>query len=379
MILGQDLGSVTDYRDNCPTCPTPAGITTYLRFFSLLNASDVQAPFGGLGEDASGADATSANWGAGEINAKLSATRFPNSTLVIGLDINDTAISGLASGASDAEIIRLATFISSLAPKPVYLRIGYEFDGAWNSNYTTPSNYIAAFRRVVGVILGQGVTNVDFVWQGSASPTDDVIEGGNREDISQWYPGDEYVDWVGASWFLLADEMAIRACPPNAIPNTTVTQRILAQELVDFAAARTPPKPVMIAEAAPQGYRIEAGAGSTNANISVCWDGDEAQNSMSKTATQIWEEWFRDPTGSPGSGLFNFVESNINTIRAVAYINANWDAQSQWNGPPYSGGFWGDTRIEENSTLMTNWVNELTTNSMWLHGDVNLFSNLSAP
>ncbi len=74
----------------------------------------------------------------------------------------------------------------------------------------------------------------------SGSPIDDSIEG-RRENIRDWYSCDDYVDWMGLSWFLPADD----------VRQKTPSQRELADEVLDFASFKN--KPVMIAETAPLG------------------------------------------------------------------------------------------------------------------------------
>jgi beta-mannanase len=55
--------------------------------------------------------------------------------------------------------------------------------------------------------------------------------------LEAWYPGDQYVDWVGLSYFTPQD------CNWSAV-----------NEVVQFARAHN--KPVMICESAPQRYDI---------------------------------------------------------------------------------------------------------------------------
>lgn len=361
MIIGQDLASVTDYV-NSGFFPTPGGITTYVAFYDILNAS---ARYGALGIDLNDqpqGQPLDLDWGGGPLNAYSAAVAWPNSTLQMGLNIAEGnngsiwcngCLAQLANGQRNAEIIQLADFFKKIA-KPVYLRIGYEFDGKWNDGYQNKTNYINAFRRIVTVLRQQNVTNVAYVWQSCASPIDDILEN-TREDISTWYPGNTYVDWVGISWFLLPNET-----PP--VGGTPASQLILADETVNFARANG--KPVMIAESTPQGYNLQA---LTNANISPVWDGAAGSNVVGKSAAQVWSEWY--------APFFNYIHSNSDAIRAVSYINANWNAQGLW-APPYTQGYWGDTRMQVNSTLRTNWQNELNA-SFWIHGSSSLFSQLN--
>ena len=213
----------------------------------------------------------------------------------------------------------------------MYLRIGYEFDGAWNQGYWDAEKYIAAFRRIVDVLRDEGVGNVQTVWQASASTTDDVIDGGH-EDITKWYPGDEYVDWMGLSWFMNPDETV--QVTSSYSPKTPLE---LTQEVIDLA--RQHGKPVMIAEAAPQAMDLME---NFMAHHAVIWDGEPATDRVDMTNDEIWGHWC--------APLFVLLEENSDVIDALAYINADWDSQAMW-GAPYASGFWGDTRLEVNDDI----------------------------
>jgi beta-mannanase/regulation of enolase protein 1 (concanavalin A-like superfamily) len=360
MIIGQDLASISNYVTSSEQYPTPSGVTTYISFFDILNQGGGYGALGMLPNGQTPGASIDLDWGGGPLNSYSTATAWPNSALQIGLNISEYAnsqgfLAQLGNGQKDAEINQLAVFFKKISPKPVYLRIGYEFDGQWNAGYQNQTNYINAFRRIVTVLRNQGVTNVAYVWQSCSSPIDDIIEN-KKEDINGWYPGDTYVDWVGLSWFLLPTETpSVGGNPANQIA--------LANEVVQFGRSHN--KPVMIAEATPQGYNI---AGLNTSNISTVWDGVSGGNTVGKTPTQIWNEWFVP--------FFNYIRTNSDAIRAVSYINANWNAQGLW-APPYLQGYWGDTRVQANATISANWKNEINT-SFWLNGGPTLFSQLSS-
>lgn len=353
LFIGQDLDSISDYAAS-GYFPTPEGVTTYLAFYQL-NRSSFPA-YGALGQDVDGDSVdTEVDWGAGPLNAHKLAAQFPDSALSVGLNIAEGdgrstwakgGLADIAVGAYDANIRRLAEFFKSIE-NPVYLRIGYEFDGAWNAGYEKTSSYISAYRRIVDVLRQQSVSNVVYVWQTSASPVDDVIDGFS-EKIQNWYPGDDYVDWMALSWFLLADER----------PKSVSSQRQLADELLRFARSRD--KPVMIAESAPQGYDLE---NLTRANSSGQWNGKSGSEKKSKTADGIWQDWF--------APFFKYIHANADTIRAVAYINADWDTQRMW-AKPYHQGYWGDSRIQSNAVIRQKWLDEVTDESFWRYGSVGL-------
>ncbi|MDE0193680.1 MAG: hypothetical protein OXQ90_20200 [Gammaproteobacteria bacterium] len=136
----------------------------------------------------------------------------------------------------------------ALVQGTVYLRIGYEFDGAWNAAYADRARYVTTYRHIVETIRSQDPGNVRFVCHASASPVDDVLDG-HREDIARFYPGDEYVDWFAFSWFHHPD--ARPSVPVDLMP---ATPRELADEVLTMARAAG--KPVMMAEATPQGFDL---------------------------------------------------------------------------------------------------------------------------
>lgn len=335
VFIGQDLGAVREYyASGC--CGAPDGVTTYLSFYDLR---DPNRGFGGLGWDLAGSPLDlETSWGAGPVSAEKSAREFGADDLAIGLFIGENehpgGLDALVSGAYDENIRHLARFMRSV-DGVVFLRIGYEFDGAWNRGYEDRARFVRAWRRIVDLTRGQGVTNVRFVWQAGASPIDDIIEG-RHENIEDWYPGDEYVDWIALSWFLNPDLIGA-----NADRARTPAARRLAEEVVVFARQRG--KLVMIAEAAPQGYDLARG---TRANISPLWDGAAGADSQERTADQIWSEWY--------APFFAFLNDNADVVRSIAYINCRWDEQPMW-GPPYENGYWGDTRLHANAEIARRW------------------------
>jgi hypothetical protein len=331
LIIGQDLDSVRGYLDS-GCCPVPDGITTYVYLYDLLSA---QAGYGGLGIDETGRPLDwDADWRAGPVNAWKSAHEFGETALAIGLSLTENerpgALDRLVAGEYDEHIGQLASFLLRIE-NLVYLRVGYEFDGVWNEGYHDSERYVLAWRRIADGLRKAGVQNVQFVWQAAVFPLDEMIDG-RHDDLRRWYPGDDYVDWMAFSSFVGLDErpaIDVGAQPPTA--------RELIDELLDFARERG--KPVMIAEAAPQGYDLARGF---NANLTAAWDGPASEGHRAVTAEQVWDEWY--------APLFDYMNRNSDVIRALAYINCDWDSQGMW-GAPYESGFWGDTRLQASPEL----------------------------
>ena len=120
----------------------------------------------------------------------------------------------------------------------------------------------------------------------------------------------------------------------------------------------------MIAESAPQGYDLTQ---STRSNTGPLRDGTAGESTQSRSAAQIWQEWF--------APLFDYIADNREVIRALAYINADWDSQSMWMAP-YASGYWGDSRLQINPQISERWRQQIEDNSIWLHGSDNIASQL---
>lgn len=115
------------------------------------------------------------------------ASKFPKSALSVGVDVSD-AINDVAVGTADAKIDALLDTLASYN-RPVFLRWGYGFDNP--ATTYTPDEYIAAWKKIHERIQATGSQNVALVWESISC---------EESALADWYPGDEYVDWVGAAY-----------------------------------------------------------------------------------------------------------------------------------------------------------------------------------
>jgi hypothetical protein len=148
---------------------------------------------------------------------------FSDSVIQVGLYMAG-GLEKTIAGMYDANLFKLAKWIKK-AGRPVYLRIGYEFDDP--TKHYDPQLYIQAFHHVVDFLRTQGVANAAYVWHSY---------GWTQKEGQQWmdwYPGDEYVDWFGVTIFNV----------PSQIWN--------AQSFLKLARAHG--KPFMICESSPEG------------------------------------------------------------------------------------------------------------------------------
>ncbi len=75
------------------------------------------------------------------------------------------------------------------AEGPILLRFASEMNGTWMPYSGNPDEYVRKWRLVYSVIK-QAAPNVIMVWCPFATP---------RRTIPLYYPGDDYVDWVGVN------------------------------------------------------------------------------------------------------------------------------------------------------------------------------------
>lgn len=274
---------------------------------------------------------SAADIGAGTWHASELMRRFPHSALALAVYVRDQT-EDAAAGQLDAQMDRLID-VTAAYRRPVYLRFGYEFDGT--ANRYEPRSYRAAWLRLRSRIVQRRARHITMVWHASATcgPTF------RHRPLSDWYPGDEAVDWVGLSYFR-----------PNACGG------VLADGVVAFARQRG--KPVMVAEAAPRGFDL---AGGRYSNDGVRFN--------ERPAADIWKSWFLP--------YFDFVRRNRADIRIVNYINHQWDAYPRWRSAkpdtPYP--YWGDSRLDADSELMERWRG-VAHQPGWRWGDPRLFRDL---
>lgn len=294
LFVGQDLGAVGGiggYDDGyCDYFDIPAGITVYM---GLGENGDVPGLYG------------ISNWGSGDCSADLYAAteKFDRCMFAVGLAMvrqEDRILQGIY----DESIDKIGQWIKGLAPRPVFLRIGYEFDGTdWNGY--KPETYVPAFRYIRDRLDAAGVDNVAYVWQSKGTDS-------SWEVYQKFYPGDDYVDWCAYSYF--------------DSPDT---------EMIRFA--RSKGKPVFIAEATPT-FKGP--------------DGNYTDSDIKKPeiARKIWDRWM--------TGLFRIIEENEDVVKAVSYINVDWYTQPMWIGNITFEQC--DSRIQKSSYVSRNWRKEMS-------------------
>lgn len=177
----------------------------------------------------------------------------------------------VAAGMFDEEIRALARSVAQDG-RPVFVRPGFEFNGAWN-NYQ-PESYRESFVHIRSLFLEEGAANAVWVW--NAHPAGQVAP------FMEFYPGDAFVDWWGINLFGQAFDSAAQSA------------------FVDLflAGARARGKPTMIPESIPHKFHLLDDPGTWEAWFAPYFDlirsegiGAFCYSNRDYTQVPAWSDW----------------------------------------------------------------------------------------
>lgn len=295
LIMGQTWESITEYVAHFPDQQLPGGWAAYWGIPEFVGVAESHKNETGSTQ-----------------NHQMLIDSFPNSVVQSAMwMVGKWDVVKRAGKGDFDEVVKKYSAWARSVNRPIYLRIGYEFDGP--HNVLEPREYVRAYRRIVDLMRAEGAHNIAFVWHSYAS------EPYKGFPLSEWYPGDEYVDWIGISVFGHAYGGS------NFGPH--------CDHAVNFA--RQHRKPIMIAESSPV-YGI---------------DSDNME---------VWDQWFVN--------FFSFIYSR--NIKAVSFINEDWsrlkiDGISEWK----------DSRLQNNRLVSGAWFQE-TSKDRYLKQSPELFEQL---
>ncbi len=118
------------------------------------------------------------------------------------IDQPDFSYTQILTGRYDTYIRAFAETIARF-PVKVFLRPMHEMNGNWypwcgTTNGNTPGDYNRTWRHIQAIV-SEYAKNVHLVW----SPYASSYPGDNSNSIEQYFPGDEFIDWVsldGYNW-----------------------------------------------------------------------------------------------------------------------------------------------------------------------------------
>lgn len=126
----------------------------------------------------------------------------------------DFALQKIIDGEFDEFLVKWADAIIAFG-KPVMVNFGVEMNGNWfpwsgifqgggekgsfgDPNLADgPERYAAAYRHIIDLFRKKGVRNATYLFH----PNFESYPDKPWNDLSQYYPGDDYIDWVGVSLY----------------------------------------------------------------------------------------------------------------------------------------------------------------------------------
>jgi len=255
-------------------------------------------------------------------NANTNHNSQSSTGLQIGLWLNGTqGCFSICAGQMDDQIHLLIAYLERSRASKIFLRLGYEFDNPSFGYSDDPEMYILAFRKIVSdcreQLSEEALGRVLFVWHSWAAPM-----ATKRLSLDSFYPGDEFVDWIGVSIF-----QQVFPWSPYWGGNMQDVERVL-----DFA--RRHDKPTIIAESTPFGG-IELKQASNATKVFLAnneYDHDD------------WDRWF--------GKVVDVI--NRYDVSMWCFINCDWESQPMW----HNVGF-GETRLSSNQHVMSQWHEQI--------------------
>jgi hypothetical protein len=162
--------------------------------------------------------------------------RAHGATPLIQLDPTDASVAAIAAGDYDSYLRQFADTVVRFGD-PVVIGFGHEMNATWYSwgyGHVRPATFVAAWRHIVDVFRGQGADNVTWLWTIQADQK-------GTGPIRYWWPGDQYVTWVGIDgyYFRPAETFAgIFAATIASVRSFTSKPILLAETAVGPAAGQ---------------------------------------------------------------------------------------------------------------------------------------------
>jgi hypothetical protein len=237
----------------------------------------------------------------------------------------------ITTGAFDENINRLATWCAA-QPRPILMRIGYEFDRGvpFPAYHYDPAYFAQAFGRIVNRLRAARADNVSSVLASTNAPS--MSPALTTEAFNRFYPGDDYVDWLGCSMWHPAD-----------------VDHVILHE------ARKRGKPVLLAETTPVKFNIGKGS---------CYP-YYLGISQKLGAQAIWDSWHQP--------MIDFIAANRDVIGGWHYIAADWSADPTWNWVPFFSNC--DARPWANAQFLDIW-NKHMNSAQFLQASATLLRDL---
>jgi endoglucanase len=195
-------------------------------------------------------------------------------------------LDAINSGAADARLTAMARNFAAFGA-PVLLEPAWEMNGNWayawqgienGGDSRAPARYVAAWRRIVDIFRREGASNVRWVFNPNVG--NPVAAGAGTTHwnwYGNYYPGDAYVDYVGAHGF-----NAPRVWGGSWQSFGEMFNGARADFILSDLVSRYPGKPIIVGE-----FATDEGAGTAKAQ----WIGD-AYRALLNHPNVVGAVWF---------------------------------------------------------------------------------------
>lgn len=113
---------------------------------------------------------------------------------LVQIDPQNVSLKSIANGKYNSYLQSYAMAVRNF-DSPVVLSFGHEMNGNWSSwgfQHTPPAVFVAAWQHIVKAFRSAGANNVIWLWTVNVVDAKPLIP-----DPSPWWPGRQYVTWIG--------------------------------------------------------------------------------------------------------------------------------------------------------------------------------------
>jgi beta-mannanase len=219
-----------------------------------------------------------------------------------------TTLGTITSGTYDSQIQTWAAQVASWG-KPMFLRWDWEMNGTWygygQQAASNPAAFVAMWRHFHDVAVGQGATNISWVW----CPN---LEFSGSTSLAALYPGDAYVDWTCTDGY-------------NRGAASTPFATLYGQTYQDLLLV-APSKPIMIGEVGAQEFA---------AGVKASWITDmlaKLPANFPRIRAVVWFNWRISENGTSWS--WPIESSNSSTSAFAGGISSSYYLAKNYSSLP---------------------------------------------
>ena len=208
---------------------------------------------------------------------------------LVQIDPSFAKVPAIAAGDYDTYLRSYADSVRDYG-HAVVIGFGHEMNGDWYSwgyGHTSAATFVAAWRHIVTVFRQEGAYNVTWLW------TVNQLARRGSQPIHAWWPGANYVTWVGIDGYYVRPSDSF-----GSVFGSTISQ-VQAFTQKPILLSETGVSPKVNARGSPPSQRS-----STTYGARTCWGwcGSTRTSPLTASISQDWQIEGRLPRPRPRSG-----------------------------------------------------------------------------